>query len=72
MLGHQLHTTQYTNLQEIFGNGNGSPKGVKQGDNISATLFSIFINDLAEEIKATGIGLALTENVANVKILREL
>ena len=42
------------------------PIGVKQGDNISATLFSIFINDLAEEIKATGIGLDLTENVANV------
>ena len=42
------------------------PIGVKQGDNISATLFSIFINDLAEEIKATGIGLDLTEDLANV------
>ena len=38
---------------------------MKQGDNISATLFSIFINALAEEIKATKIGLNLTENVLN-------
>ena len=36
---------------------------MKQGDNISATLFSIFINDLAEEIKATKIGINLAENV---------
>ena len=39
------------------------PIGVKQGDNISSTLFSIFINDLAEEIKATKIGINLAENV---------
>ena len=41
------------------------PIGVKQGDCISATLFSIFINDLAEEIKNTKVGIDLTENVAN-------
>ena len=41
------------------------PIGVKQGDNISATLFSIFINDLAEEIKETKIGIHLNENVLN-------
>ena len=41
------------------------PVGVKQGDSISATLFSIFINDLAEEIKATKIGLNLHENLKN-------
>ena len=41
------------------------PIGVKQGDNISATLFSIFINDLAEEIKATNIGIKLNEKVKN-------
>ena len=29
----------------------------------SSTLFSIFINDLAEEIKATKIGINLAENV---------
>ena len=47
------------------------PIGVKQGDNISATLFSIFINDLAEEIKATGVGLDLAENVANLDFKEE-
>ena len=41
------------------------PIGVKQGDNISATLFSVFINDLAEEVKNTKVGINLTEKVAN-------
>ena len=41
------------------------PIGVKQGDTISATLFSIFINDLAEEIKATKVGINLNEKVEN-------
>ena len=39
------------------------PIGVKQGDSISATLFAIFINDLAEEIKASKIGINLNENL---------
>ena len=41
------------------------PIGVKQGDNISATLFSIFINDLAEQIKETKVGINLNEGVIN-------
>ena len=45
------------------------PIGVKQGDCISSTVFSIFINDLAEEIKATKVGVDLTENVTNVEFL---
>jgi hypothetical protein len=36
--------------------------GVKQEDSISATLFSIFINDVAEEVKKTKVGLNLNQN----------
>ena len=39
--------------------------GVKQGDSISATLFSIFINDLADEIKKTKVGLILNQKTEN-------
>ena len=35
------------------------PIGVKQGDSISATLFAIFINNLAEEIKQSEVCLEL-------------
>ena len=41
---------------------------MKQGDCISATLFAIFINDLAEEIKQTGVGLNLNSNMENVNL----
>ena len=35
--------------------------GVKQGDNCSPTLFSIFIDDLVKEINALGLGIKVGE-----------
>ena len=39
------------------------PIGVKQGDCVSATLFAIFINDLALEVKNCKIGIDLRKSI---------
>ena len=39
------------------------PIGVKQGDIISPTLFAIYINDLAESLKESGLGIPLEDEL---------
>ena len=48
-------------LNEFSTNYFDCPVGVKQGDCISATLFAIYINDLAKEIKNCKVGINLYE-----------
>ena len=48
-------------LNEFSTNYFDCPVGVKQGDCISATLFAIYINDLAKEIKNCKVGINLCE-----------
>ena len=43
--------------------------GVRQSDNLSSTVFSIFINDLAQEIKYINIGVKLGQHELHNAIL---
>ena len=54
-------------LNEYQTNYFDCPIGVKQGDCLSPTLFSIFLNSLAEELVSSGVGLKLdNETFLNV------
>ena len=46
-------------LNEYSTNWFNCPSGVKQGDNVSPTLFSIFINDLVVGINELGLGVKI-------------
>ena len=37
---------------------------MKQGDTISPTLFAIFVNDLADELKQAGLGIHITNDLS--------
>ena len=45
--------------------------GVHQGDNLSPTLFALFINDLARELKELGIGVKINELVIPILLFAD-
>ena len=53
------NTTASVKLNNYITDWFETPNGVKQGDTLSPTLFSIFINDLAKEIKELKCGIAI-------------
>ena len=47
------HMTKWFNVES----------GVKQGDTLSTTLFSLYINDLVKDIKETGLGITINNEI---------
>ena len=53
-------------LNEIFTDWFSVLNGVKQGDNLSPTLFALFINDIVNEINYLGYGIQVMTYKINV------
>lgn len=53
-------------LNNMFTTGFDVNLGVKQGCNLSPTLFSIYINNLAEDIKRSGLGIDIDDYVLGI------
>ena len=50
----------------LFTNWFPTSFGVKQGDNLSPTLFSVFLNDLATEIKKLNAGVDTSDGTVSI------
>ena len=57
----------YNSIKSIYAETSYCHSGVKQGDNCSPTLFSIFVDDLVLEVNA--LGLAITVDDIKISIL---
>ena len=59
-------TTSKVRVNDLYTDEFPVLSGVKQGCNLSPTLFAVYINDLAEEIKASGIGVHYDDDVIGI------
>ena len=59
------NTTNYVRLNGRFSDGFSSENGVMQGNNLSPTLFSVFINGLLQELSGSAVGIKLGSMLIN-------
>lgn len=54
-------TQSYVRLEEGYTDRFDCNKGMRQGDNLSSTLFALYINDLAVQVKALNKGIQIDD-----------
>ena len=60
------NTISCVRLNNLYSNWFNVVNGVRQGDNLSPTLFGIFINDLAIEIQSLNLGISIGEHKVSI------
>ena len=64
-------TSSCVKLNNILSSSFNTISGVRQGDNLSPTLFIIFINDLSNELKTLNVGVHIGPDIILSHLLYE-
>ena len=60
------HTETYIKINHMLSDRFFVRNGIRQGDNLSPTMFSLFVNELAKEIKAMNLRIEIGNRIVSI------